>query len=108
MPTLVSRKNARAELISSALVRRLGDAMLLALESPNVELSVLLTNDATIRELNHRHREKDKPTDVLSFPLAELPKRALDPQGILGDVVISLETAERQARGRRRDLASEV
>lgn len=79
--------------------------MLEALGQPDAELSVLLTNDRDIQTLNHRHRDKDRPTDVLAFPMQEgSPK----PGEILGDVVISLETAERQAMGRKRPLVEEV
>lgn len=53
------------------------------------EVSVLLTDDEGIRELNRKYRGKDKPTDVLSFPLN-------DPY-MLGDVVISVEMARSQA-----------
>ncbi len=56
----------------------------------DAEISILLCDDARIRELNARHRGLDKPTDVLSFPMD-------DPQ-ILGDIVISLPTARRQAQ----------
>jgi probable rRNA maturation factor len=90
--------------------------MLRALELEEAELSVLLTNDAYIRELNREHRGKDKPTDVLAFPLDLEPrsKRAAAARGesgtprVLGDVVISLDTALRQARARRRELLAEV
>lgn len=80
--------------------------MLLALELPNSELSVLLTDDATIHELNREHRQKDKPTDVLAFPLDEKGEDPARPW--LGDVVISIDTALRQANSRRRELIAEV
>ncbi len=80
--------------------------MLSYLELEDAELSVLLTNDATIHALNREHRDKDRPTDVLAFPLdAEL---AGGGPRVLGDVVISLDTAERQAISRRRELLPEV
>jgi probable rRNA maturation factor len=79
--------------------------MLRALQLPAAELSLLLTDDAGIRALNREHRHKDKPTDVLAFPMTDgTPEQ----QGLLGDVVISLETAKRQADARRRSLAEEV
>ncbi len=59
------------------------------------ELSVVLTDDEEIRELNREWRDEDEVTDVLSFPLHE-PFEVPDFPGIhLGDVVISIETAER-------------
>ena len=105
MPTLVTRKRNLKHSVPSSLIERLGRAMLIELELPDAELSVLLTDDRGIQELNRQHREKDKPTDVLAFPMAEgVP----DPAGILGDVVISLDTADRQARSRGRPLVEEV
>jgi probable rRNA maturation factor len=91
--------------VPSALIARLGRAMLTALELPEAELSVLLTDDGEIQELNRQHRDKDKPTDVLAFAMDE---SVPDPRGILGDVVISLDTAARQARSRGRPLLEEV
>jgi len=84
--------------------------MLVELELAHAELSVLLTNDAQIHALNLEHRQKDKPTDVLSFPLDEGGGADGFVSGtrILGDVVISLDTAARQARGRKRELLPEV
>ena len=64
------------------------------------ELSLLVTTDERIRELNREFRDKDAPTDVLSFPQSEggAFARPVDAPPHLGDVVISLPTAERQAR----------
>jgi len=105
MPTLVTRKRNLKHDVPARLITRLGNAMLTALALPEAELSVLLTDDAGIHQLNRDHRQKDKPTDVLAFPMDE---SVPDPAGILGDVVISLDTAERQARARRRPLIEEV
>jgi rRNA maturation RNase YbeY len=70
------------------------------------ELSLMLTSDRAIRVLNCKYRGKDGPTDVLSFSQIETAgRRAPDPLRIvnskdlpLGDVVISIDTALRQAR----------
>ena len=59
--------------------------------------------DLEIHALNRQYRRKDKPTDVLSFPLAD----ELQPF-LLGDVVISLETAARQAQRRGYALHEEI
>lgn len=53
------------------------------------EVSVTLTDDEKIRKLNSDYRGKDAPTDVLSFPMEET--------GLLGDIVLSLERAQKQA-----------
>jgi probable rRNA maturation factor len=72
------------------------------------ELSVALVSDREMRALNRRWRGKDRTTDVLSFPLGggagfardgRTPQAgALEERAALGDVVISLSTARRQAR----------
>jgi len=81
--------------------------VLKALELEKTELSILITNDAKIRELNYNYREQDKATDVLSFPQGE---EAIDEEGIrlLGDVVLSAETAKRQAKEHHLTLDQEL
>ena len=65
-------------------------------------LSVLLCDDPTIRDLNRTYREKDKTTDVLSFPMD-------GPDGpLLGDIAVSTDTAKRQADERGHSLAIEL
>lgn len=61
------------------------------------ELTLRLVDDAAIRELNRDYRGKDRPTDVLAFAQREGPAGKLHPE-LLGDLVISLETARRQAK----------
>lgn len=104
MPTLVRRQARGAAALASRLVRSAGDRMLAELELENAELSVLLTNDGVIQTLNHRHRGKNRPTDVLAFPLDDSDAQA----PLLGDVVISLETAQRQAKKKGHGLLAEV
>lgn len=58
--------------------------------NPEKTVELLITNDEEIQQLNAQYREKDKPTDVLSFPLED--------DELLGQIVISLQTAERQAQ----------
>lgn len=110
MPTSVLRRAPGSPALLPSVVRRIADAMLAELELGHAELSVLLTNDSEIHALNLAHRAKDKPTDVLSFPLDEGggADGAVSGMRVLGDVVISLDTAARQARGRKRELLPEV
>ena len=68
-------------------------------------LSLTLVDDPTIRVMNREHRGKDKPTDVLSFPLEPHPGM---PERLLGDVVISVDTARRQAAEYDAPLENEV
>lgn len=81
--------------------------MLLALGRADAELSVMLVDDATIRALNKQYRGIDKPTDVLSFPMLEGDFSGVQPE-LLGDVVISIPTATRQAAAGGKSLADEV
>ena len=83
------------------------EAMLESLGLLDAELSILLCDDATIRTLNRRYRKKNKPTDVLAFPMQEGPGPAAH-RGLLGDVVISLPTATRQAVEHDRPIIQEV
>ncbi len=71
------------------------------------ELSILLTDDSEIKELNSKFRNKDMATDVLSFPMTEGESGGVEAQS-LGDVVISLETARVQAKELNVSLADET
>jgi probable rRNA maturation factor len=90
-----------------ARLRRSALRFLDVLDLDRVELSVLLTTDAGIRDLNRRWRRKDRPTDVLSFP-AGAPAPGSTGPWHLGDVILSLDTARRQARAHRRALSDEL
>ncbi|MFO8073481.1 MAG: rRNA maturation RNase YbeY [Polyangia bacterium] len=94
--------------IDRRTVRRRCAALLDALDVGERELSVLLTDDAGIRELNRDYRGLDRPTDVLSFPQPEDWPSAPGEPAILGDVAISTETAARQAAERRCTLLQET
>ena len=72
----------------------------LDMEENNYEISLLITNDETIHQLNKEYRQKDKPTDVLSFPMED--------DIMLGDIVISLDTAKNQALEREIGLEREI
>ena len=95
MDILVKNGQRKHKIQSSHLKKRLGQ-ILEALDQSACELSVLLTDDRKIQELNSQYRSLDKPTDVLSFPQ---DSAAVNEKGmpLLGDVVISVETAARQA-----------
>lgn len=77
------------------------------------ELSLRLTNDAEIKVLNHQYRQQDKPTDVLAFaaleadfPMNEEMRSQLPLY--LGDIVISVDTANRQATEQGHPLQTEL
>jgi len=64
---------------------------------PDAELSILLVDDAQIRELNRQYLQKDRPTNILAFPMRKGEYTTLHPH-LLGDLVISVETAQRQCK----------
>ena len=72
----------------------------LDMEENNYEISLLITDDETIHQLNKEYRQKDRPTDVLSFPMED--------DIMLGDIVISLDTAKKQALERDINVDREV
>ena len=109
MPTQVRRWAPRSPVVAVKQIRKLADTMLASLELLDAELSVLLTNDVRIRELNRTHRHKDCSTDVLSFFVDPgFDNRTSNVPRILGDIVISLDTAARQAVSRKRPLILEI
>ena len=79
------------------------------LANPRLSASVLFTSDAEIHELNREWRQRDKPTNVLSFPmLAREDMLALASDGppeLLGDVALAHETCAREAAEKRIPLA---
>ncbi len=82
-------------------------AILDLLNLPDAELSIVLCDDAFIHPINKDYRAKDKPTDVLSFSQRE-GEFAFQDDNILGDVIISVETAQRQAKERKHSTENEI
>jgi probable rRNA maturation factor len=74
---------------------------------PDAELSVLFIGDRAMRTLNRRYRGKDETTDVLSFSLREGRFPSIQPD-MLGDIVISIPVAARQARREGHSIAREI
>jgi probable rRNA maturation factor len=65
------------------------------------ELSIVLTDDASIRKINAQWRKKDAPTNVLSFPAAHMPGAPR----MLGDIIIAYETTAREAKDEGKPFA---
>jgi probable rRNA maturation factor len=85
--------------------------MLALLQLEKAELSLVLSGDGEIRELNKVYRGKDKATDVLAFPMREGDFGRLHaalPSRLLGDVIVSVPTAERQASAAKREALAEI
>lgn len=106
MPVNVNRRCRRSG-VRVAQVRADARTLLGALQEGGAELAVSLVDDAEIHRLNRDYRGKDRPTDVLAFAMREGARIPGD-ETVLGDVVISLETAARQAHRRRVSDADEV
>lgn len=78
---------------------------------PHAEVSVVFADDAYIHELNRDYRGKDTPTDVLSFALNEGAEPDIiggPEETLLGDIIISLDTAARQAEDFGHSLEREL
>jgi len=101
MPVEITRRGA-GKTVPSRGLRKIAQAILAVVGQADAELSLALIGNVEMQKLNAKFRGKDYPTDVLSFPMADI----LSPAGhLLGDVIISVEKARQQAkeRGRSRD-----
>ncbi|MDD2316218.1 MAG: rRNA maturation RNase YbeY [Desulfobacterales bacterium] len=77
-------------------IQRAAKAILNALECPEGELSIVIVDDPQIAELNARYLNRQGPTNVISFPMREGEFSDISPD-LLGDVVISADTAQKEA-----------
>ena len=93
----IARRTGSRNLFHTSTYRNRVRRILKILEQSESELSILLTNDREIEALNRQYRAKIGPTDVLSFPQSSTAASPFAP--ILGDIVMSLDTVERQAKG---------
>ncbi len=97
----VGVRSAVAGSPAATRVRRLLADAARATRTSEREVSVLFCGDRRMRSLNRRYRRKDRSTDVLAFP-------ASDGGGLLGDIVISVPYAARQARRLREPVPREI
>jgi probable rRNA maturation factor len=107
MPVYLSNATRKSGLDFRAIERTVG-ALLAAIDERESSVSVSFVRDAKIRELNRAFRGMDKPTDVLSFPLVEPGDAYPGAERLLGDIVISVDTARRQAADYDAPLDREV
>jgi probable rRNA maturation factor len=104
--------------LRAAALRETLAALLAAIDAADATVSLTLVRDAEIRAINRDHRGKDAATDVLSFPLHEpaafvqapqtAPRVRDDVELMLGDIVVSVDTARRQAADYDAPLEREV
>ena len=83
--------------IAQKRIKKKAKTILNALESPDGELSILIVDDPEIAKLNKTYLGRSGPTNVIAFPMQEGAFGEINPN-LLGDVVISLDTAAREAR----------
>lgn len=95
---------ALEELIGRAVAAGLGVAPIQPMQG--AELSILLTDDTRMRQINHAWRAVDKPTNVLSFP-AVTPDR-IESAALLGDIALALETLAREAKAEGKTFAAHL
>jgi len=107
------RNATRKHRIAERRIVRSATALLSATGRPDATLSLSFVGDAAMRRINREHRAKDKTTDVLSFPFYEpfrVPKQPTpgDPELLIGDIVISVDVAKRQAAAYDATLDEEI
>jgi rRNA maturation RNase YbeY len=109
MPVFV-KSQVRLMQVNRPLVESLASTILSTMGESSSELSLTFVGDRRMRRLNRRYRRKDRTTDVLAFAMrdatASLSSRRIP--GPLGDIVIAVPTAERQARRENRSFEEEV
>jgi probable rRNA maturation factor len=106
MSVSIQNKQKRQK-VDVGRVRRSLKRLLKALDREESETSVLLVDDDQIREFNKRYLKRDRPTNVISFAMTEGAFGDVHPE-ILGDIIISVETAARDAETGRLDFMDEL
>jgi len=94
--TVSLRNRQKKETIDAGRLRRSLKRLLKELQRENNEINVILVDDEQIQTINREYLDRDRPTNVISFAMTEGVGGALHPE-ILGDIVISVETAARDA-----------
>ncbi|MEE8290832.1 MAG: rRNA maturation RNase YbeY [Candidatus Tectomicrobia bacterium] len=97
----------RTVAIDTPRVKKRLQQMLTYLGCGETELSVVFANDRMLRHLNRTYRQQDRPTNVLAFPQPPMPGVGTSPT-LLGDVIVSLPTAAREARELEQSVENRV
>ena len=106
MEVVVQNRQKRPR-VRTREVKKTAERILSDLGCDGCELSVLLVDDKEMTHLNGAYLARDYPTNVLAFPMREGEDTHLHPD-LLGDVIISTETAEREAQHRGVTLEEEM
>jgi probable rRNA maturation factor len=95
MPVLIDNRQYKKTALPPK-IKETAQAILNALDCPDAELSILLVDDPQIAILNRDYLNRSGPTNVIAFPMQEGEFSDITPN-LLGDVVVSVDTAEREA-----------
>jgi probable rRNA maturation factor len=106
MPISIQNRQKRQK-VDIGRVRRGLKRLLKTLDCEGSEISVLLVDDDQIREINQKYLKRERPTNVISFAMTEGAFGNVHPE-ILGDIILSVETAARDAQASHLDLMDEV
>ncbi|MBA4366603.1 MAG: rRNA maturation RNase YbeY [Desulfobacterium sp.] len=96
MGILISNRQERLPIMLEK-IRKKAQVILNALGSPESELSIVVVGDSEIASLNSEYLHRKGPTNVIAFPMQEGEFSGVNP-GLLGDVVISIDTAEKESK----------
>lgn len=107
MPAIVRSEATRHYKINTKRIKKTADTLLRLCGQASSELSILLVSDQAMQSLNKQYRNKDKPTNVLSFPLRD-SEEAKDSMSPLGDIVISTDTAALEAQRHRTPIQTRL
>ncbi|MGB0909814.1 MAG: rRNA maturation RNase YbeY, partial [Nitrospirales bacterium] len=103
--SVLLRSRLRQKRVNEPTLRSIAQKILVWIGHPEAELSLELVGNSRMQTLNHRYRHKNRPTDVLAFPLWEGPGPRTS---LMGDVVISVPMAESQAKALRHSVDKEM
>ena len=105
--TILIENRQKKQSIKTQTLERVAQKILSVLGCPDAELSIVLVDDGQIHEINRDYLDHDYPTNVISFAMRDGEGGELHPE-ILGDVVISTETAARDAAEAKTSFESEL
>ncbi len=106
----VKNRSKTRSITNYRLKKLCGQVMKSVIEEENLEnpeISILFVDDEAMKSLNYKYRDVDETTDVLAFPMRDGRFPNVGPN-VLGDIVISIPTAERQAAENRNSLDKEL
>lgn len=106
MVTIQVKRNVKLLVDKSILLRAAQMVLEMTKAADKLGLGIVIGNDAFLHQLNLKYRQVDSPTDVLSFPSSEVDPDTSDLY--LGDIVISIQSAEDQASTEGHGLVDEL